>query len=610
MKVKKFIIYLYYLLFWLFFLEFSRLFFILFNLKESSGAGFWDLCATFIYGFKLDASLVAYIGFFVTPLFIISAFFKSHKVLKWSLDIFTGILVTVFTLIIVGDAEVYQYWGFRLDDTPLQYMNTPGVMKASTSNLRLVFLGILYISIAVGMFWVYYFFVGKRIKNTVREKFWAGFYLLIAGILVIPIRGGVGIVPLNVGAAYFSDNMFLNHAAINVVWNSGTSLFAADIDFDSYEYFDDDELQQHYDLAISSQDSVINILDSKPKKIIIVVLESFTANAVCFDEPEKSVTQKLLEWSSKGILFTNCYSNGDRSEKGIVSIFSSVPPLPGYSVMKDPKRSRNLPSVMSKLAENGYKTSFYYGGDVNFSNMNSYLKQSGFQDIISQNNLDIDCEETKWGYHDEFMFDKFYDDIVATDDSSVFTLFTLSSHEPYDVPVEGPFGTQTEAQKCDNSYYYTDSCLNEFLSKLENSPDWDNSLVLLVSDHGSRYGGYEVWSREKFHIYMMWTGGAMICDPYKCEKVIGQEDISASLLSQLNIPHDEFIFSENVFSKISPSVFYAFNHGYAFLKGSRWVLYDTNKKDVLYRGWDSEKIDNQTKAYAQKLAEYYKMLGE
>jgi phosphoglycerol transferase MdoB-like AlkP superfamily enzyme len=590
------------------FFEIARVYFILFNLHESSEAGFWQICSTFIHGFRLDASMTAYIGFFVTPIFIISAFFKSHKVLKISLDIFTGILLAVFALIVIGDAEIYKYWGFRLDDTPLQYMNTPGVMNASTSSWRLVFLVFIYLDLALGMFWIYYLAIGRKIKRFRPERFWAGFYLIIAGLLIIPIRGGLGIVPLNAGSAYFSDNMFLNHAAINVIWNSGTSLFADEIDFESFQYFDDQELESNYNKAINSPDSIINIINSRPKKIIFIVLESFTANAVNIEKPEKSVTKKLLDWNNSGILFTNCFANGDRSEKGIVAIFSSVPPMPGYSVMKDPKRSRHLPSVISKLVENGYKSSFYYGGDVNFANMNSYLKHAGFQNIISQNNLDIDCIETKWGYHDECMFAKLYNDICAEKDSSVFALFTLSSHEPYDVPVTGPYGIATETQRCQNSYYYADSCLNDFLIKLKESPDWSDMLVILVSDHGTRYGGVEVWDKQKFHIYMLWTGGALSCDPFVYDKTVDQADISASLLSQLGIEYDEFLFSEDVFSKYIPNVFFAYNHGYGFIKGPRWVIFDTNKKDILYRGWDSEKLDDQAKAYAQKLAEYYKSL--
>ena len=162
-----------------------------------------------------------------------------------------------------------------------------------------------------------------------------------------------------------------------------------------------------------------------------------------------------------------------------------------------------------------------------------------------------------------------------------------------------------------NAYFYTDSCLNIFLKKLYDSPKWKNSLVILVADHGTRYpGNIELWDLPKFHILMMWLGGAIKTEPFVYDKTADQSDISATLLSAMNISHEEFKFSQDIFTKQFPNVFYVFNHGYVFAKGPRWVLYDNNAKKVLYRGWDSEMLDNQAKAYAQTLAEYYEGLGK
>ncbi|MDD3740606.1 MAG: DUF229 domain-containing protein, partial [Bacteroidales bacterium] len=165
-----------------------------------------------------------------------------------------------------------------------------------------------------------------------------------------------------------------------------------------------------------------------------------------------------------------------------------------------------------------------------------------------------------------------------------------------------------EGQRCKNAYYYTDSCLNDFLNKLEKSPDWESSLVILVADHGTRYGSIEVWDLPKFQIFMLWTGGAISSEPMLISRTADQSDISATLLGSLNIQHDEFVFSENILTKANTNAFYVFNHGYAFIKDNRWAIYDINPDKVIYRGWDSENLDNQTKAYAQKLAEYYKSI--
>lgn len=613
MKFKRIYILLRYTLFWLMYFFTARACFLLFNTKELSDTSLCDILLTFIYGFRLDLSTLSYVIICTIPIFIISAFFKSYKVLKISLNLLTGIIIVFFSFIIIGDAEVYKYWAFRLDSTPIQYLSTPEAIGASVSTSRLIFLSVTYLFFAISMFILYYQFVSKHIKNTKNEKFYSVIYLFIAGIFIVSMRGGIGVASINVSSAYHSNNMFLNHAAINVIWNFGSSTLVDDVNYDSLNYFNKEDKDFFFSEANQSKDTSIIVLEKqKPKYIIFIVLESFTANAIESVGGEKGLTPGLNKWSSKGILFNNFYANSDRSDKGLVSIFSSTPVLLNYSLMKNPKKSRNLPSLMSELVDNGYKSSFYYGGDINFANMQSYLKQAKFQNIISQNNLNIACAKgSKWGYHDECMFDILYNDIINENDTSVFTLFTLSSHEPYDVPGQKKFNENDDINKARNSYIYTDSCLNSFLEKLYNSPKWQNSLVILVSDHGTRFpGNVYLWDIPKFHIFMLWLGGALKTAPFVYNQTADQADISATLLSELNIAHDKFIFSENIFKKQTPSVFYSFNHGYAFIKGSEYFVYDVNTNQPLVRNDSLNNLESYAKSYMQKLSEYYKGLDK
>lgn len=611
MKYRKFLILLYYFLFWLLYFEIARIVFLLFNTGKLSGVSFSEIIGTFSHGILLDLSTISYITIFIIPVFIISAFFKTYKILKIALDIYTGILLIILSLIIVGDAETYKYWGFRLDDTPLQYLSTPGAMLASTTTWRLIFLTIVYLVIVIGMFSIYYHFIAKKIRYTSNERLLSLLYILIAGTLLIPIRGGIGIAPLNTGSAYHSNNTFLNHAAINVVWNFGYGVIKEDIDYENLEYFDKNKKDLYFSEANYSQDTSINVLNNKkPQHIIFIVLESFTSNAIGVLGGEQGLTSGIDKWSEKGILFNNFYANADRSDKGLVSIFSSIPTLLAHSLMKDPKKSENIPSIISELVNNGYKSKFYYGGDINFSNMNSYIKNIGFQEIVSQNNLKLNCSKSsKWGYHDECMFDLLYNDIINESDTSVFALFTLSSHEPYDVPGEKPFPEDSEMNKARNAYFYTDSCLNIFLEKMYNSPKWDNSLIILVSDHGTLFpGNIKLWELQKFHILMLWLGGALQAGPFIYEATSDQVDISATLLSQLNISHDKFIFSEDLFKKKDPNAFFSFNYGYGFIKNDNWYIYDVNLNKPISQSIDSLNFENYAKAYMQTLSEYYKNL--
>lgn len=599
-----------YYTFWLLFFEFSRLYFLVFNYTESKLYSLSELIYTFVHGFILDLSAASYILFFSMPVIIICNLLNSKKVLKNFLNVYTGLLLVIFLFYIIADSEIYKSWGFRIDAGVLPYLKSPDAAAASITNLRFIFLFFIFIVLLLVFYGLYHFWISKKIVNILKNTWVCFLMILLTAALFIPIRGGIGIVPLNSGAAYFSDKIFLNHAALNLVWYGGNSLIVRPAQHERYEYFEDEKLQEYFSRAFNSEDTNINILKKKPQKIVFVILESFTAAAVNFENPSESVTPKLQNWLKKGILFNKFYANGDRSEKGIVAILSAVPTMPDYSIMKNPKQTQKITSLIRRLKEIGYKSYFYYGGDINFSNLQSYLYNIGVENIKSKNNLNLGCESAKWGLHDECMFELLANDILADTDTSVYVLFTISSHEPYDVPIKGPYGIKNEKQKCDNAYYYTDSCLNEFLTKIKNSNVWDNSLIILVADHGTRYGGVEVWSKQKFHILMHLTGGVLNVDDdfMLCDKTADQCDIAATLLGALGTYYDEFIFSENIFRKKVTNAFYAYHHGFAFLKGARWVIYDSNPQKFVYRGWDSEKIDNQAKAYMQMISRYHKNL--
>lgn len=609
-RFKRLIIYFLYLIFWLVYFEIARLLFAIFNTKEFVNFDFIEFIKSFYNGFSLDISVVACIGVLVMPFFIISAFVKKTKFIELSLNIITFILLLVFSVIIIADCETYKYWGYRIDYSVFMYLKTPAEAKASINTWKLILLIFTAIVYAISSFLAYKYIIAKKFKTLNNEKYYSLLYILIMFALIIPIRGGIGVVPLNIGASYYSNNMFYNHIAINVVWNCAASLFSQDVDFKQFDYFEDEVAENYFqESQLSEQDTSMKLLTDTPKHIIFIVLESFTSNAMSVYGADSAITPNLDTWAKRGILFDNFYANGDRSEKGIVSIFSAVSPLPEYSIMKTPKESRKLNSIITKLVDNGYDSRFYYGGDINFANMNSYLKYAGFKKIISKNNLYLNAKTTKWGYHDEYMFDVFYNDIIKLDKPCVSVLYTLSSHEPYNVP-NNYFGTNDLDSRAKNSYRYTDSCLNAFLTRFYNSSEWEKSLIILVADHGTRFGDVDMWNLPKFKILMLMTGGLVAQKGFVCSKTADHSDIAATLLAALNIKHDEFIFSEDIFSTKNTNAFYVFQHGFAFIKDDKWLIFDTYPQDIVCYSEGAYYTCNYAKAYCQKVAKYYKSILE
>jgi len=599
-NIKRGILFIVYLLFWLVAFELMRVFFMLFNMANGFSCSVTEFFGAMLHGIRLDLAMVAYIGIFITPFFIAFSFLKSQRIFRIFMDVLTAVILVVVSIIVVGDAETYRSWQFRIDASVLQFIDNPKFMFASTPIVRIVMLFGLVAVISVLLFFLYRLLTRKLFERLEQEKFYSLLFILLAAILVIPARGGIGIVPINAGSVYFCDNPFANHSSINVCWNFLSYYFAANADFEKYLYFDEiDEIPSD---TTANDFYCKKVLRKPPEHIVFVLLESFTWNAMCYDNPTESVTPKLIKWREEGIFFSRCYASGDRSVRGIASIFSGIPSLPNYSVIKTPEKSQQMPSLLRMLKENGYNNvSFYYGGDANFANMSSYMYQNG-ANIFSQNNLHIDCRTTYWGYDDGCMFDEFYAHLQNTNTGSVSILFTINSHEPYDVPI-APYGTDDELTLNMNAYYYTDSCLNNFIVKMKNSPKWENSLIILVSDHGKMFRSQDWHSLDKSHIIMQWMGG-VVNDSFDCNLPCDQADISATLLSALGIKHDGFVFSENIFGKYRPTAFSPCGQGFAFVMGNDGVWYEGDS-DNFYPSEVSDNLKYNAKAYCQKVAEYY-----
>jgi phosphoglycerol transferase MdoB-like AlkP superfamily enzyme len=91
------------------------------------------------------------------------------------------------------------------------------------------------------------------------------------------------------------------------------------------------------------------------------------------------VTPNLNRLMHEGIYFSNCYGNTWRTDRGTLCTWSGYPSFPTMSVMKIPSKSRTLPNIAKTLhEERSYETHYLYGGDINFTNMRSYLVAGGF----------------------------------------------------------------------------------------------------------------------------------------------------------------------------------------------------------------------------------------
>ena len=598
-----------YSVFWLVFFFFARLFFLIVHSKEAAGLGFEVMAGTFTHGIRLDISATAYI-LAVPILVLIPSIWLKGEWYRHFVRVYTWITLFLSSAIIVGDSELYSYWGFRMDHTPLLYLKTPREVAASVTNGQLVAFCFTVILLTVIFGSLYNRFIDKGFCYTepARHKLpVTAFFLILFGSLIIPIRGGFGLAPINAGTVYFSDNMFANHSSINVVWNVGSSYFNRKSSDNPYSFGDLTRSVAIRDSLTLKTDSTMKVLRTTRPNLLIIVLESFGNLLVGPLGGDPETTPYLNKLCDEGLLFTNFYASGNRTDKALPAILNGYPAQPAVSVIKEPKKTQSMTSLVKILKGFGYKSSFWYGGDINFANFNSFLISSGFRQIITMENFDPSDYNSKWGVHDHVLFEALRDSMSSMKEPFFRMVLTLSSHEPFEVPMKPVFEGKDDLTKFRNSVFYTDKTIGSFIEWARTTQWWNNTLVVLVADHCRLNSPDDlVYSQEIFRIPMLWLGGALGTPGTKNEKFGSQVDIPVTILNQMGI-RGEFPFAKDLLSEKSNSfAFYVFNEGFAFITDSSTVIYDHKLGGpVLMTGSDTKTTEGLGKSYLQVLYDDY-----
>jgi phosphoglycerol transferase MdoB-like AlkP superfamily enzyme len=303
------------------------------------------------------------------------------------------------------------------------------------------------------------------------------------------------------------------------------------------------------------------------------------------------------------LLFRHFYASGARSDKGLVSILSGYPALPNSSIMIFPNKTQLIPGLAKSLTEEGYSSAFYYGGDINFASMKSYMLNCGFQKIVSQSDFSTEENVMSWGVADEFLFNRVYKEIASAEKPFFKAMFTLSSHPPYDIPAKPWKQGKDRETLYINSIHYTDSCIGNFVRKLETSGLLENTLLIFVADHGNGFPGNSAYSaKEKFQIPMIWFGSALN-ESGVVNHIASQTDIPKTLLEQMQLNSDAYIFSRNIFGdSYYPESMFAFNNGFGYVNDSLDYSYNQSDKSlVLNSGKSGSGFDEHGKKFYQAL---------
>lgn len=556
--------------------------FMLYNGSIEKGFGFADYMQVMVHGASLDAATAGYLTAFPFLLVLISIWFRKFP-LKKILYGYYILAAALISIIFVVDMALYTFWGFKLDASVFLYIDSPKEALASVS-VGFILLRVLAILLLIALnSWVLLKITPSVLTATRKRIAGTAGMLLLGGVLFIIIRGGVTESTSNIGQVYFSNEPFLNHSAVNPDFSLLSSMGKSQDFASEFNFFDEEKRAALFDglYPTTDGDSIIQVLNTKRPNILIILMEGFGG---AFVEPLgglPDVTPHFNRLSKEGVFFTNCYANSFRTDRGTVCTFSGYLGLPTASVMKIPAKSRTLPAIAEGLSKAGYKTDFLYGGDINFTNMKSYLLSTGYQRLTANTDFSL-AEQTSnaWGVNDDITFEYLYNQLRNRKEEGPWhtAFLTLSSHEPFEVPYH------RLEDKIPNAFAYTDECLGKFIDRLKQTPAWKDLLVICLPDHGFYYPREGSNAMPRFyHIPLLWLGGA-VKQPMQVDKIMNQTDLAATLLGQLGLEHTVFTFSRNVLGSDYkyPFAFYSFNNGFSFRDSTGVTVFDNNSGSILF----------------------------
>ena len=557
--------------------------FLLWYHAQAAEASAAELALVVWNGLKLDQTVAGYIT--ALPLLVVLAALWipgrwSRSVLKGYLLVIAAVSATAFA----ANLALYEYWAFPLDSSVLQYLASPKEALASVTAGQLLLQLLVAAAVFGGMAWCY-LRVLRLYDPARRSTHRAGstlVLLLAAGVLFLPIRGGVSVATANVSKVYFSGRMFLNHAAVNPLFSFLSTLSDGDDALYEYEFFPEPERAAIFEPLRGDLPAGIGtdtLLRTRRPNVVLFLVESFGRSTVDERVGGEPVAPEFQRLKGEGVYFDNLFANSFRTDRGTVAVLSGFPAQTKMSVMKLPVKSQRLPSIARSLRREGYATSFYYGGDLNFTNTASYLYGTGFDRLTWQKDLHFDAPTSKWGYADDVVIDAFTDHVLAEAASQrpfFAAMLTLSSHEPFDVP----FAKFDDPML--NAMAFTDASLGRFVERVRQTPVWNDLLVILIADHAYPYP-YGIANSDalRHRIPMLWLGGA-VRRPAVVETYGSQSDLAATLLAQLGIAHGDFLFSRDLFDPARPKFgYWCFNNGFGVADAGGTTIFDCSSARVI-----------------------------
>ncbi len=536
------------------------------------GASLDLILKSFLIGFRFDTAVIAasYLPLFI--LTILPVINLNSPAYRKIIALILTIIYAFFFLVLSADLRFFDVYGSRLNFWAIEFMADTGEYFYSI----ITFPGFwILLALWIGMTAAFYWAVRKLFEINARSNPASSRIgnaigcLLLLAFFTIGARGGLGMKPLDWGAAIFSDNHLLNQASLNGVYTLSHSIyeeykegrnftspedsrFAFMNKIDAYNtvrtLLDIDSSSARNDLSLEHHVSGKPRYDFQPN-IVIVIMESWSADKIDALGAKLNVSPHFDSLCNKGILFTQFYANGVRTNHGIPAILCTFPYVSGRSIMRRYAAEHSFRSLAETLKDYNYTNIFAYGGDIEFDNMQGFLRAAGYEKFYAERDFDRSKKLGKWGIPDHNIFEKLAREIQSFKRPFNLAIMTLSNHDPYLIPDERfrLYNDTIADSKRLNTFYYSDWAIGQFIDSLRQYPSFDSTIFVFTADHCPYQTGPFTMMPKNFRIPLLIYAPKLIGDSAVVINRTGsQVDIIPTIIGLLGLTADEYTWGRDL----------------------------------------------------------------
>lgn len=600
--------------FWLCFFALTRLIFLLYNREELHGIPLSETSKAFTRALYVDLSMAAY--FMLVPLILtgISAFYPKTW-LSFLNNGFQKSLIVLVSLITIAELPIYDEWGHKLTYKALWFLQHPAEVY-HTASLKQFWGGLLATGIiAFAGFRMFRLFTSNNTDQSLLKPQVKLFSLIIwLAFTLTAIRGGYKPIPIQISDAYYSRHNILNAASANSSFHLISNVLQNLEAKKPYRFMDSAKAANLINqLYKTEKDTTVLFLSAEKPNVILIVLEGWAADVVSSMGGLEGIAPHFSRMASMGISFDSCYASGNLSDQGMGAVFSAFPAQPRTSIITLPDKYVKLPCINTAFLNAGYHTSFLFGGQLSYGNIRSYMYYNRFHQILEESDFNTSIYRGRLGVHDGDVLERQLAELNSASTPFFASLFTLSTHGPYDFPGGRPLKWGDKESDYINSVHYADSCLNQFMIKARKQPWFNQTLFVFVSDHHHNTPkGYSYFHPEYRRIPLVFYGEVIKPEfrGYKDKVVCSQLDLATTLLRQLRMTSPHFPWSNNLFNPYSKRfAFYTFDEGFGWIRPEgRLVWFADNRIEAgkYANPEDKARLLEEGKAYLQRVTEQFR----